>query len=423
MGQPKQTPQWVISEANRCLYCVEAPCSAACPAGIDVPHFVSLIRANDVRGAKEVIRGANCLGGICGYLCPTDELCEKHCILNKMEAPLQIGRMQAFACDHGAWGGDKGEGGQAMGKRVAIIGAGPAGISCAAVLRSLGYEVDIFDKERALAGTVQREIPEFKIPQRVINRELEELGFHAGHLRLGTEVNREFLEKGIAGKYDAVFLAIGLDRPREAALKNKNLKGVYEASSFLREMKRKTIRKIEGLCITIGGGDTALDCARTALRRGAERSLVAYRRSREEMPASRAEFLKAVDEGVEFMWRVGPLRLEGRETVRAVQFVRNEPIPSKRSDRREIKAIPGTEFSFPADTVVLALGKERGKDLLSFLLNRKMALNPKTLQLGKSKFFAGGDWINLGKTVVQAVADGKKAAFSIDRYLRSLKGF
>lgn len=420
MGRSDQTPPWVVSEANRCLYCADAPCSGACPAGIDVPHFVRLIRSKDIRGAKEVIREANCLGGICGYLCPTEELCEKHCVLAKVETPVRIGRLQAFACDAGTWGPEEGAEPKAKGKRVAIIGAGPAGIACAVGLRSLGYEVDLFEKERFVAGTITREIPEFKIPKNVVNREIKELGLHKHRIHLGTEVNRRYLENTLAQRYDAVFLAAGLDKAREILLKNGKLKGVHEASSFLREMKRKKSRKLKAVCVTIGGGDTALDCARTALRHGAERSVVAYRRSKEEMPASRAEFLKAVEEGIEFLWRVSPARLRGKETVQAVEFIRNELVPSGKGGRKGFKGVRGTEFIHPADTVVFALGKERDETLQFLFEEKTMRLNPKTLRLGKSKFFAGGDWVNLGKTVVQAVADGKKAAASIDTYLESV---
>lgn len=417
MGSSFQIPRWAVSEASRCLYCFDAPCIKACPAGINVPYFVRLIRWNDLEGAKEVIRDANYLGGICGYLCPSEELCEKQCTLSKEGSPVRIAALQSFACDMGRFVPEPKVKREKRRGKVAIIGAGPAGISCAVRLRSLGYDVEIFEKEKSLTGTVAREIPEFKIPKSVINRELKELDLKTIKIHLGRKVDLNLLENDIAKRYDAIFIAAGLDRPRAVSLQSKKLKGVYEAADFLSGVRKKAIRMAKGICVTIGGGDTALDCARTALRLGAEQSVVAYRRSEKEMPGSLSERMQSSEEGVEFLWRVSPVRLGGKERVRAVEFVRNRMVSSRKGGRKGFKEIPGTGFSFPADTVIFALGKERDLETSSFFAGKRMTLNPKTLQMGKSKFFAGGDWVNLGKTVVQAVADGKKAASSIDRYL------
>ena len=417
MKSVNATAQWARSEASRCLFCVDAPCMKGCPTEIDIPQFIRLLRWGDVKGAKEIIKAANCLGTLCGYLCPSEELCEKNCLRSKIDSPIRIAALQRFACDHGQYRLETLRP-RGVKKRVAVIGAGPAGISCAVELRNLGYKVEIFEREGEIAGTVAREIPEFKLPRSLIDREMKELEIDKIKIHFGIEVDPKKLETEIE-KYDAVFLGVGLSKAREARLKGETLKNVFDASVFLSRAKNGRVKKLKGVCVTIGGGDTALDCAKTALRLGATRSVVAYRRSQREMPAAEPEFLTSVREGVEFLWQVSPVRLIGEEKVAQVEFIRTE-LESSSAGRRRFKEIPGTKFKFPADAVILALGKERDDLLNSIPETGKKAINPETLQLGDTKYFAGGDVVNLGKTVVEAVAHGKKAAHSIDRYLRTI---
>jgi glutamate synthase (NADPH/NADH) small chain len=414
-----QTLQWASAEASRCLFCLDAPCIQGCPTQIDIPQFVRLIRWRDVKGAKEVIKETNCLGGLCGYLCPTGQLCEKHCIYSKSGFPIQIAALQAFACDHADYefkiGSDK-----TIDRKVAIIGAGPAGISCALALKAYGCEVEIFEKEKFLTGTVAREIPEFKIPPAVIEKEIKELNIAKMRFHFGVEIGRDALVDRISPRFDAIFVAVGLNKSKSIELNKKNLKGVYEASMFLKLIKERVFDRLKGVCMIVGGGDTALDCARVALRLGAQRSVVVYRRSKTEMPGDQAEFEKAIDEGVEFLWQISPVRLIGKGKLTEVEMIRNVMVSSRSGGRKSFRPLSGTKFKFKADHIIFALGKEPDDEMAFLLDNRKMTINGDTLQIGNSKYFAGGDFVNGGKTVVQAIAEGKRAAHSIDEYLKSL---
>ncbi len=418
MGSPYRDFQSARDEAARCLYCVDAPCVKGCPTEIDIPQFIRLIRWNDIKGAKKIIKESNCFGGLCGYLCPAEELCEKNCVYAKVRFPIQIAALQRFACDNAeyAFTIDRRISSK---KKVAILGAGPSGLSCGIQLRAYGYGVEIFEKHCSIGGIVVREIPTFKIPQSAIDKELDELDFRNIRINFGMEVDREFFESHLVEEYDAAFLAIGLSKAKRVSLMARDLGNVHEASDFLGFVKKGALAGIGGICITIGGGDTAIDCARTALQIGAERSVVAYRRSRKEMPAGEQEYLESVRQGVEFLWMTSPVGLKGKKKVTEVTFIRNELVASESVGRRQPRQLPGTEFSFPADNVVFALGKDPYEELQSILGERYAAINLDTLQIGESKFFAGGDCVNGGKTVVQAVAEGKRAASSIDRYLRS----
>jgi NADPH-dependent glutamate synthase beta subunit-like oxidoreductase len=336
-----------------------------------------------------------------------------------MDSPIRIAALQRFACDHAEYIFEI-DTERKTNKKVAIIGAGPAGISCALQLRTLGYDVEIFEKEKFVTGTIAREIPEFKVPRKLIEKELNELEIDKIKIHFGMEVSRDFLEKEISKEYDAVFLGVGLNKSKRGELNKKNLKNVYDASAFLNSVKNRIIRRIKGICVAIGGGDTAIDCARAALRLGAERTVVAYRRSKKEMPASEAEFMQAGKEGVEFLWQISPVRLKGQKKVAEIEFIRNELVRSKPGERKKFREISGTEFKFPADVVVFALGKDRDEELTSILGQGRKTINPDTLQIENTQYFAGGDFVNWGKTVVEAVAHGKRAAFAIDRYLKSL---
>jgi NADPH-dependent glutamate synthase beta subunit-like oxidoreductase len=418
MESTDRSCQLAYTEASRCLYCVDPPCVKGCPVEIDIPGFIRLIRWKDIKGAKEIIKKSNCLGTLCSYLCPSEELCEKDCVRSRIDSGIKIAELQRFACNY-PYHYSGVDAAKEIHKRVAVIGGGPAGISCAVQLSALGYEVEIFEKEKFIAGTVAKEIPEFKIPRGVVEKEISELGIDQIKVHFGVRVDRELLKNEISKQYDAAFIGIGLHESRKGELDTKKLKHVYEASDFLSSVKTGVFKQIKGTCVTVGGGDTAIDCARTALRLGAKRSMIAYRRSKNEMPAAAAEFMQAGKEGVEFLWQVLPIRLLGKGKVAEIEFVITELVSSKSGNRKGFREIRNANVRFPADVVVLALGKDRDGEIASFLDLRKMTLNLDTLQIGNTKYFSGGDFVNGGKTVIEAVAHGKKAALSIDRYLKS----
>ncbi|MBN2437788.1 MAG: FAD-dependent oxidoreductase [Deltaproteobacteria bacterium] len=416
MKEDRQQLQWVTREASRCLFCYEAPCKEACPSRVDVPQFIRMLRWGDIKGAKRVIKRDNCLGGICAYVCPSEELCEKHCTFRKLGDPIPIARLQKFACDNAEYSGyevltDK------VNKKIAIVGAGPAGLSCAHELRLLGYQLEMFEQEKFLGGTVTREIPNFKVPNEVIDRDFRELCTEEIMIHHGVSVSREFIENVLSAQFDAVFLGMGLAQARRAQVAGENLRGQYDAETFLKMVKEGQIGKLLGVCVTVGGGNTAMDCARTALRLGAIRSIVSYRRSRREMPADEAEFIKAMKEGVEFLWQTEPSTLNGSGELQAITLARTEPSGECGQDRRSFSAVSGTDFIYPANAVIWSLGKDRNSMLNDVAVACQGTVDKETLRIGSSKFFAGGDCISSRQTVVEAVAQGKRAARSMHAYL------
>jgi len=417
MENANHTFQWACGEASRCLFCIDAPCTKGCPTHIDIPRFIRLLRWKDIRGAKQMIKAENCFGAVCGYLCPSEKLCEKDCLRARIDSPIEIAALQRFACNNADYE-PAFNAKSRTGKKVAVIGAGPAGITCAMQLTAFGHEVEIFEREKYLAGTISKEIPHFKIPPEVVDRELGELGTERIKVRVGIEVKPELLENETGKRFDAVFLGVGLSQSHKSRLQKKGVKNVYDASMFLNSVKSGSIGPIKGICVIIGGGDTAIDCARTALRLGAKRSVIAYRRSRNEMPAAEAGFIQAAKEGVEFLWQLSPVCTIGQKEVAEIEFVRTELMRSRQGGRRAFKRVSASKFRFPADIVVLALGKGRDAEFTSILNDQRV--NAETLQIENTKYFVGGDLINAGETVVEAVADGKKAAISIDRYLNSM---
>lgn len=406
--------QWARSEASRCLYCYEAQCIKGCPANIDIPRFIQLIRWGDIKGAKKIIKEANSLGGLCAYLCPAEELCEKNCACGKYSQSIRISDLQKYACDHGSYDFTvKSENG--TGKKVAVIGAGPAGISCAVQLKSEGYEVTIFEKEKDIGGIVTKEIPRYKIPQQVIEKELAEIKKFNVRIEYKKYIDDEFLTGSVLPEYDAVFISIGLNADRDGGI--TKLVNVYYASEFLSLALTGKLANMRGACVTIGGGDTAVDCARTALRLGASRSIIAYRRSPGEMKAAEYNYLSSVKEGVEYHFMVAPEKIRGTEKAEALEFCRTELTGAGQDGRKSFEKVAGYPLILPVDYLVLAFGKERSANLGSLLAGPKTNINEETLQLADSKVFAGGDFVNRGKTVVEAVAHGKKAADSIIKYL------
>ncbi|MGI6423659.1 MAG: FAD-dependent oxidoreductase [Tepidanaerobacteraceae bacterium] len=409
------TSQWARKEASRCLFCFDAPCKKDCPAEINVPLFIRLIRWGDIVGAKKVIKGSNILGGICAYLCPSEELCQKNCNCGQLGEPIQISDLQCYACNNADFKYEiKSE---PTNKKVAVIGAGPAGLSCAMKLKSFGHSVDIYEKEDCLGGTVAREIPPERIPQEVLQRDIEELNLTNNKVRtyFNMKVDKAFFEK-LIDTYDAVFISTGLDKEREMDLINKSYDSVYYSSDFLTRVKKGLINKVDGTFITIGGGNTAIDCARTALELGAERSIIAYRRSKKEMPAYEREFIEASVEGIEFMFLVSPKDIRRKGKGIEIEFCRNKLVPGK-GKRKSFTVVDGTEFTLSVDMAVFAVGMDA--DVFNELIGEEnIKINPENLQIGNTKVFSGGDCVNENKTVVQAVADGKKAALGIDKFLK-----
>lgn len=413
------------AEAARCLFCFDAPCTRACPTAIDVPRFIRQILHENDLGAARTILGANVFGGSCARACPTEVLCEGACVDHTLlGAPIQIGRLQRFAVDAAdARGGIAFEAGPPTRRRVAIIGAGPAGLSCAHELRRLGHEVVVFEGRDVPGGLDTLGIASYKVSAEYALGEVDRLRRIGGiDLRLGHRVEGADLP-GLLLEYDAVFLGVGMGRTAPLGIEGESLPGVVEALDFIFAMHQQPFAECEvgRRVLILGGGNTAIDVATAAVRLGAESVTIAYRRGPKAMPAFRYEVGLAQRDGVRFEFEALPRRIVARDGYAAgVEFLRVEADGDDRAG--PLRPVPGSEFTIEADMVVRALGQLA---LLPFLdalpgLHHdrgRVAFDPVSRMTSVPRLFAGGDCLRNGGEVVDAVQDGKLAARGIDALL------
>ncbi|MCL4458783.1 MAG: FAD-dependent oxidoreductase [Chloroflexi bacterium] len=414
-------------EARRCLHCYDAPCIKGCPAGVSIPRFIWRIELANLSGAYVAALENNPFPAICGAVCPTEYLCEKSCTVHGMApSSVRIGALHHYA-------------GALLrpsyahlrnlfnGRKVTIVGGGPAGLSCALTLRRLGYAVDLFERNSSLGGMLTHGIPPFRLPSEVIRLEMESLHEAGINFHLGSEVSPAELCR-LVERYDAVFLGIGLSMAVPFAGSGTELDGVQSALDFLKAIR--LYERGEGpqprfgqRVVVIGGGNVAMDAASVAKSWGAERVTVLYRRTLAEMPAWRAEYEYAVSLGVEFRWLTGVSAF--RADRRQVMAVRTQLLRLGEPDdtgRRRVEPLEGEGEEFPCDQVILAIGQALEKGLLAGLNlalteGGTIAVNPASFQSTHLKVFAAGDVVNGGTTVVQAIAEGRKAALGIHRFL------
>ncbi len=423
-------------ESSRCLFCYDAPCVNACPTGIDIPLFIRQINADNVFGAAKTIFDSNYFGHACGKVCPTEVLCEGACVYNHSDVkPIEIGRLQSYATAK-AIVADKMFYAPAAknGKKVAVIGAGPAGISCACELRLHGYEVDIFDSKAMPSGLTMHGVAPYKITNEDVLDEMayleKQFGYRLFHNT--TILAKEDIEQ-LQRNYDAIFLGIGLGKTSELNIPGEDLENVFGAVEFIEELKiHHHFVEVPKRVIVLGGGNTAMDAASESARMGAESVILAYRRSKEEMGAYEFEYELAKGVGVKGMFNVAPVEIVGSETVgvnRETSDVRRElnsvsgvKFIHTKSTKGRIENIPGTEFFMECDCVIKATGQSKQTSFLNLIggittnKNGTIQVND-DFQTTNKKYFAAGDAVSGGQEVVNAVADGKKAAKGIILYL------
>jgi glutamate synthase (NADPH/NADH) small chain len=415
-----------LAEANRCLFCFDAPCTAACPTHIDVPRFIKKIASANMRGSALTILDANILGLSCARVCPVDVLCEGACVMRRYnKKPIEIGRLQRHAMD---WFY---EAGSPLGQpvplqspitlRVACIGGGPASLSCAAELRRHGASVTIFDNRPLPGGLNTYGVAEYKLRPSDSLREVDlvrSLGVEfrqaeiGGAREIGGAVSLDHLEN----EFDFVFVGVGLGAMEKLGIPGEDSPGVIDALRFIQRYKTEHEFAVGRCVVVIGGGNTAIDAANAARRLGAEEVHLFYRRGEREMPAFSFEYEHSKVEGVHFHWLAQPLEIVQREgRAAAVKFALTELGPPDDSGRRRSQPIPGSSYEFACDMVIPALGQTRLTDLLHGtrgidLNGGSIAVDRPTGRTSNPRYFAGGDCVNGGREVVDAVADGKRAA-------------
>jgi len=410
-----------VAEANRCLYCFDAPCMGACPTHIDVPKFIKKIATGNLEGSAKTILDANILGASCSRACPVDVLCEGACVLHRYnKQPIEIGRLQRFAMDalHESGAPLPFTPGPDTGKKVALIGGGPASLACAAELRRRGIRAEIFDARPLPGGLNTYGIAEYKLPLAESLREIDMLSQLGVEFHFNTFVDAAKLA-ALESTYDAVFLGMGLGAIHKLGLAGEDLPGVTNALDFIAGYKSGAITTVPAKVAVIGAGNTAIDAANAAVRLGATEVTMVYRRGPEQMSAFSFEYEHAKQEGVKFLWHVKPIALKGSASLEALDL-----IPLESTADGSLVPVKGSEFTLPVDLIVLAIGQSTHADFLSAenkvaLERGRIVIDRATGQTSNPKYFAGGDCTNGGREVVDAVADGKRAGIGIAACLTS----
>jgi glutamate synthase (NADPH) small chain len=430
------TPAMAVQEAKRCLNCKKAFCTQGCPVGINIPAFVEQIVREDFAGAIRVIKEKSCLPAVCGRVCPQEEQCEKTCIMNKKGAPVAIGRLERFAADWEAASGkfEMPSMKPSTGKKVAVVGSGPAGITVAGDLIVEGHEVVMYEALHEAAGVLTYGIPEFRLPKAIVRREIEYLKFLGVKVITNFVVGKTKTVEQLLEKYYAMFIGTGAGLPWFMEMPGENLNGVYSANEYLTRMNlmggfefpRSATPIIKHRRVAVvGGGNVAMDCARTALRVGADEVAIVYRRSQNELPCRYEEYENAEEEGVKFNFLTLPLQLIGDEqgNLQEIECLRMELGEPDASGRRKPVKVEGSEFRLPMDACVIAIGNSPNPIIPATTPGLKVNKNGTIiadLTTGKTtmdRIWAGGDIVTGAATVIMAMGAGRIAANSMKEFL------
>ncbi|MFD2208219.1 NAD(P)-dependent oxidoreductase [Virgibacillus halophilus] len=430
-SRPSFNAQEALDEAHRCLYCYDAPCIKACPTGINIPSFIKKIASGNLKGSATTIMEANPVGASCSRVCPTEELCEGACVLNHVTKPIMIGDLQRFATDWSI----KNEkvlfkAGEKNGKKIAIVGSGPAGLSSARELGLLGYDVTIFESKAEAGGLDTHGIVPFRLPKDISLWEVKQVADLGVKIHTNTEVGKDVSAADLMSDYDAVILAAGMSKVPMLGIEGEELSGIYDAIDLVEEAKneRYTTAFIGKRVAVIGAGNTAIDGATTAVRLGAENVKILYRRTEAEMSAYDFEYEFAKQEGVEFRWLVAPKRLIGDENgrIRQMECVRMKLQSAGSDGRARPVQIEGSEFLMDVDIVVKAIGQTRHQQLIdAFGLEHHggvVKVDSETFLTSHPKVYAAGDVVfgkGIGEAmVVTAAQQGKETAYAVHQQLK-----
>ncbi len=428
--KPPLAADTVRVEAARCLECGEpyapAPCLVACPAAVPVPQFIAAIARGDTAEAARQIFSTNLLGGTCARVCATEMLCEGACVLHhEGRRPVEIGRLQRFATDQAFAQGLtlRPKPAAARGIEVAVIGAGPAGLVAAGELTQLGYQVTVFDSRDEPGGLVRYAIAPYRQNVEPLPEEFERIQRMGVRFHFKTAIATQAQVKKLEQTYAAIFLGVGMGKDVDADFENDDLAGVWDSLPFIEALKTGSPPPIGDHVVVIGGGNTAIDVAREVVRMGVLEVTLLYRRTEAEMPAFPLEIREAREEGVHFQWLTQPVRFLGKEKLNGIECHYMKLGDPDAGGRRRPTPVAGTEFVYPADTVVKAIGQQPRIDLFNLieelsLQGNVVKVDPETMQTDNPRYFAGGDAVNGGSTVVEAVRMAKLAANGIDAWLQ-----
>ncbi len=431
LGYDRET---AVREASRCLHCKAHPCMEGCPVSVRIPDFIAKIAAGDFEGAYEVISESSSLPAVCGRVCPQEKQCEKFCVRGGRGEPVGIGRLERFAADFHLAQETEGELPAPNGHRVAVVGSGPAGLACAGELARRGYEVTVFEALHEAGGVLIYGIPEFRLPKEIVRREIGRLLALGVKIETDSVIGRLYTVEELKTElgFEAVFLGTGAGLPRFMGIRGENANGVFSANEYLtranlmkayEEDSETPIYRGRQVAV-VGGGNVAMDAARTARRLGAEVTIV-YRRGMEELPARREEAEHAKEEGIAFRLLANPVEIltDGENNAVGLKCVEMELGQPDASGRRRPIAKEGSEFTIAADCVIMALGTSPNPLVKMTTEGLATRAHGEIAADGEGRtslegVFAGGDAVSGSATVILAMGAGKRAAESIDRYLK-----
>ncbi len=423
------TPQIAKEEADRCLNCKNAPCMSGCPVGVHIPDFIACVKKGDIEGAYRTLKKDNNLPAVCGRVCPQENQCEKHCVRkDKLGGSVAIGNLERYVADYAAKNGfEETEPSAKIDRRVAVVGSGPASLSCASDLARAGVDVTMFEALHEAGGVLVYGIPEFRLPKSVVKEEIDKVCALGVKIEKNVVVGKTIFIDELLFEYDAVFIGTGAGVPMLLKIKGENLNGVYSANEYLTRINLMKAYK-EGSAtpvkrgknvVVVGAGNVAMDSARTAVRMGANVKLV-YRRGREEMPARKEEINHAEEEGVEFLLLANPVEIVGDEqgNVCKVRCVRMELGEPDSSGRRSPIPIEGSEFDIECDEVIVALGTTPNpiikRSMPSLEIGKKGTITADENGLTNiARLYVGGDAMTGAATVILAMGAGKRSAKAI----------
>lgn len=424
------TAQIAREEAARCLGCRHKPCVEGCPVHIDIPSFLKKVADGDDDGAYQVIAASSALPAVCGRVCPQENQCEMHCVRGIKGEAVAIGRVERYVADAHLKKGEKEDKAPSNGIKMAVVGAGPAGLTCAGELRRRGYDVTVFEALHVPGGVLVYGIPEFRLPKAIVHSEVDKLCEMGVEMRTDVVIGRTLtIDELFAQGYHSVFIGTGAGLPRFMGIPGENLRGVYSANEFLTRVNlmkayqknsKTPIRRGEKVAV-VGGGNVAMDAARCALRLGAKEVSIIYRRSENEMPARREEVEHAREEGIIFRMLTNPVALLGSEDVTHVRCVKMQLGEPDESGRRKPQVMPDSEHDVEADVVIMAIGTSPNpliRTTTEGLETNKwgcIVTKDETGLTSREHVYAGGDAVTGAATVILAMGAGKAAAEAMDK--------